>query len=211
MESRKEELKEELALATLRICLTGCEDTGKTTLTGVLSEAPGVTDDGHGSLRKSMFNFQHERENGRTTSIRNELIGFDILGSQVVIKREETDIEREHMWPKIVNKAHRVVKLIDTCGHERYLKTTAFGLTTVFPHYNMLVISAEQGITRMTMEHLNITRALKLPTFIVVTKIDLLSQEALKTALKCLVSTFKDKTAQLCHQFKQGEDLSELA
>jgi GTPase len=63
--------------STIRISVTGADDSGKTTLCGVLREGPGISDDGNGSIRKKMFNFAHEKENGLTTSIRNDLIGFD--------------------------------------------------------------------------------------------------------------------------------------
>ncbi len=48
--------------------------------------------------------------------------------------------------------------LIDLCGDEKYQKTTTFGLSSMFPHYNMLVIDANSyEITRMTKEHIIIT------------------------------------------------------
>lgn len=42
--------------------------------------------------------------------------------------------------------------LIDLCGHERYLKTTIFGLTGMLPDYGLVVIGANMGISRMTKE-----------------------------------------------------------
>lgn len=34
-----------------------------------------------------------------------------------------------HRWAEVMAHAQRSVTLIDLCGHERYLKTTVFGLT----------------------------------------------------------------------------------
>lgn len=65
---------------TIRVSVTGNVDSGKTTLTGILAAPAGVTDDGRGALRDKVFNFAHEKENGRTTSIGHEIIGFDING-----------------------------------------------------------------------------------------------------------------------------------
>lgn len=48
-----------------------------------------------------------------------------------------------------------------------------FGLSGLFPQYSMLVVGANMGVSRMTKEHIGITMALKLPMFVVVTKIDL--------------------------------------
>lgn len=40
-----------------------------------------------------------------------------------------------HRWAEVMAHAQRSVTLIDLCGHERYLKTTVFGLTgTTHPH-----------------------------------------------------------------------------
>ena len=37
----------------------------------------------------------------------------------------------------------------------------------------MLVVGANMGVSRMTKEHIGISMALKLPMFVVVTKVDL--------------------------------------
>lgn len=62
---------------TLKIAVVGNVDSGKSTLTAVLSCGPGTTDDGRGSLREKVFNFGHEISNGRTSSIAHEIVGFD--------------------------------------------------------------------------------------------------------------------------------------
>lgn len=36
---------------------------------------------------------------------------------------------QSNRWAEICQSAARSVTLIDLCGHERYLKTTVFGLT----------------------------------------------------------------------------------
>ena len=63
--------------------------------------------------------------------------------------------------------------MIDLCGHEKYLKTTMFGLSGLYPQYAMLVIGANMGVSRMTKEHIGIAMSLKIPMFVVITKIDL--------------------------------------
>ena len=59
------------------------------------------------------------------------------------------------------------------CGHEKYLKTTMHGLTSLYPDYCIVVIGANMGITKMTKEHLVIAWTLKLPIVVVFTKLDL--------------------------------------
>jgi len=63
--------------------------------------------------------------------------------------------------------------MVDLCGHEKYLKTTMFGLTGLVPDYSMIVVGSNMGISKMTKEHLGITVALKIPFFIIVTKVDI--------------------------------------
>lgn len=65
----------------LKNCSRRYVDSGKSTLTCVLSCPAGVKDDGRGLLREKVFNFEHEKSNGRTTSIAHEIIGFDTNGT----------------------------------------------------------------------------------------------------------------------------------
>lgn len=58
-----------------RIAVIGNVDSGKSTLVGVLTKS--MMDDGRGSARKQVFNFSHEQANGRTSSIGQEIMGFD--------------------------------------------------------------------------------------------------------------------------------------
>ncbi|CAM40839.1 putative GTP-binding protein [Leishmania braziliensis MHOM/BR/75/M2904] len=73
---------------------------------------------------------------------------------------------------EVATRSSKVVTLYDLAGHERYLKTTVLGMTRNMPDYACIVISANNGIQRMTKEHLALCLALKLPFFIVVTRID---------------------------------------
>jgi len=42
-------------------------------------------------------------------------------------------------------RAAKVVTLVDLAGHERYFKTTAYGLTGHLPDYACLIVSANNG------------------------------------------------------------------
>jgi GTPase len=48
-----------------------------------------------------------------------------------------------------------------------------FGLVGLMPDFSMIVVGANMGVSRMTKEHLGISLALKIPIFIIITKIDL--------------------------------------
>ena len=68
---------------------------------------------------------------------------------------------------------------LDLCGHEKYLKTTMFGLVGLMPDYAMIIVGANMGVSRMTREHLGISLALGVPIFFVVTKVDIAPQRNL--------------------------------
>lgn len=74
----------------IRVAVVGNVDSGKSTLLGVLSR--GILDNGRGLARLNVFRVQekyfptitwqhkHEIETGRTSSISNEVMGFDSKG-----------------------------------------------------------------------------------------------------------------------------------
>jgi GTPase len=84
-----------------------------------------------------------------------------------------------------------VVSFIDLAGHERYLRTTVYGLTAHEPDYVMVVVGANHGITRMTKEHVGMAIALNVPLFVVVTKVDLCPEAVMKETMKQLTRLLK--------------------
>lgn len=76
-------------------------------------------------------------------------------------------------WKEVVENSNKIVTLLDLCGHEKYLKTTMFGLTGLVPDYSMIVVGLNMGIQKMTKEHMGITIGLKIPFFLVMTKVDI--------------------------------------
>ena len=65
----------------VRIAVIGNVDSGKSTMVGVMTKS--IMDDGRGSARQKVFNFSHEAQNGRTSSIGQEIMGFDSQNVQV--------------------------------------------------------------------------------------------------------------------------------
>ena len=78
------------------------------------------------------------------------------------------------------------MSFIDLAGHERYLRTTVYGLTAHEPDYVMVVVGANHGITRMTKEHVGMAIALNVPLFVVVTKVDLCPEPVMRETMKQL-------------------------
>ncbi len=82
-----------------------------------------------------------------------------------------TSRNHAHRWAEVMEKSDHSVTLIDLCGHEKYLKTTLFGLTGLMPDYCMLVVGSNMGVQVMTREHISIACALNIPMFVAVTKV----------------------------------------
>jgi GTPase len=80
---------------------------------------------------------------------------------------------------------------LDLCGHEKYLKTTMFGLVGLLPDYSMIIVGANMGVSRMTKEHLGISLALKVPIFIVMTKIDISPEDVSEKTKDTLIKILK--------------------
>jgi GTPase len=85
---------------------------------------------------------------------------------------------------------------LDLCGHEKYLKTTMFGLVGLLPDYSMIIVGANMGVSRMTKEHLGISLALKVPIFIVITKIDICPQNVYEETKGTLIKILKSPGCQ---------------
>uniref|UniRef100_A0A673NIB6 Tr-type G domain-containing protein n=1 Tax=Sinocyclocheilus rhinocerous TaxID=307959 RepID=A0A673NIB6_9TELE len=66
-------------ISFLRVAVVGNVDAGKSTLLGVLTH--GELDNGRGFARQKLFRHKHEMESGRTSSVGNDILGFDQEGA----------------------------------------------------------------------------------------------------------------------------------
>ncbi|GMT11561.1 hypothetical protein PFISCL1PPCAC_2858, partial [Pristionchus fissidentatus] len=163
----------------MRVAVVGNVDAGKSTLLGVLTHS--ALDDGRGAARTKLFRHKHEFESGRTSSVGNDILGFGVDGRIV----NNPDPHNGHLdWTQITRDSSKVVTFIDLAGHEKYLKTTIFGMTGHAPDYTMLMVGANMGIIGTTKEHLSLALSLSVPVFIVVTKIDMCPPNILEETMK---------------------------
>jgi len=142
------------------IVVTGSVDSGKSSFIGVMTS--GQLDDGNGSARLSVAKHPHERKTGKTSDISTRSIHF---------------------------ADDKVVTLIDLCGHEKYLKTTTFGITGYFPDYAIVVVAANRGLLPMTREHLGILLYMKIPIIVVITRVDIAPLEIYDSTVKLIKKT----------------------
>ena len=136
--------------------MLGNVDASKTSSIGVLVK--NVLDDGNGYARSLITKLKHEQDSGRTSS---------------------------HS-PHYIVKNNEITTLIDLCGHEKYLKTTMFGVTGLFADYGIIMIGANMGITAMTIEHFALLISNKIPFITVISKIDICPANILAATKKDL-------------------------
>ena len=173
-----------------RIAVVGNVDAGKSTMLGVLVK--GGLDDGRGKARVNLFRHKHEIESGRTSSVGMEIMGFDTMGKVV-----SSDVPgRKLTWEEIGNRSAKVISFTDLAGHERYLRTTVFGLLSSSPNYCLLMVAANNGLIGMSKEHLGIALALNVPVMVVITKIDICPPQILEQTIKQITGILKSPGAR---------------
>lgn len=175
--------KEKLPII-VSVAVLGHVNAGKSTLIGALIS--GKRDDGSGSLRNLVARYLHEVISGRTSSVSARLLGYDERGEPISHKLRDPLDEMD-----VTMRSSKVVKLIDLAGHEKYLRTTLKGLLGYSADYVMLVVGTDDGLSIMGKEHLGIASVLKLPIFIVVTKVDKYGEERVRQIISEIKGVLK--------------------
>ncbi|BCS83447.1 putative GTP-binding translation elongation/initiation factor [Cotonvirus japonicus] len=157
----------------------GNVDAGKSSFVGVMEK--NILDDGNGYARSLVAKTKHERETGRTST----------------------------QTPHYLINNGEITTLIDLCGHEKYLKTTMYGIG-LFPDYGIVVIAGNTNLDQrsVTMEHLTLLIANRLPFIIIVTKIDICPENVivdLKKKLDCIANRSKEKKKVLYFEEEEQE------
>lgn len=203
------------------IAVCGPVDAGKSSLIGVLTS--GSLDDGKGGARNKVLIHPHERESGRTSNItlnpivyREDNSGLHLNCVPNSVKKVRVPKKKLFEKDEYINKLghnKKIISFMDLAGHEKYLKTTVFGVTGMFPDYGLLIIGANTGITRLTKEHLGILLYLKIPIVIVITKIDMAPEHVYKKLMnrikKLIEKSSFDKVVYYINE-KQGNKETEF-
>lgn len=101
-----------------------------------------------------------------------EILGYSST-SEPILQSQTSG--RKLTWEEISEKASKIISFIDLAGHERYLRTTVFGLTGCAPDYVMLMVGGNAGLIGMSKEHLGIAVSLGVPVMVMITKIDMVN------------------------------------
>ncbi|GAB6879863.1 GTP-binding protein [Halorubrum gandharaense] len=171
----------------------GHVDHGKSTLVGTL--VTGKADDGQGSTRSFLDVQPHEVERGLSADLSYAVYGFreDEEGSPDPDDAVRMDNpHRKTDRASVVEEADRLVSFVDTVGHEPWLRTTIRGLVGQKLDYGLVAVAADDGPTKTTREHLGILLATELPTLVVLTKTDAVTDERLAAAEREVESMLRD-------------------
>lgn len=147
----------------IRIGVGGNVDSGKSSFVGVITRD--VLDNGRGYARSFVLRHKHEQETGRTSS-----------SSQQYIRTPS-----------------RIIEFNDLAGHEKYYKCTAKQLATNFLDYVAIVINSGSGVQMMTREHISLAYSLRIPMFIIYTKIDTTPCNIYEINLEYIKNFYKNK------------------
>ncbi|KAK8222078.1 hypothetical protein M8818_000248 [Zalaria obscura] len=201
-----------MATTQLRVTLTGATMSGKSSLLGTLTTS--TLDNGRGKSRLSMLKHRHEITSGITSSVTQELVGYQSssCGGLEVINYANRNIASWVDMHAAVSGG-RLVFVSDSAGHPRYRRTTVRGLVGWDPHWTALCIpaddaeetpkrtgspasskeSVETGVTDVDLSaaHLDLCMRLGLPLVVVITKLDIASKTGLRLTLAKLLSTLK--------------------
>ena len=202
----------------LRVSLTGSTTSGKSSLLGTLSTS--TLDNGRGKSRLSLLKHRHEIVSGVTSSLAQELIGYQetplptntVVTNTNVINYATGNVSS---WNDIhsASEKGRLVFVTDSAGHPRYRRTTVRGLVSWAPHWTMCCVAADDGedstgrvgATASSSEilgsagsgvdlskaHLELCLKLNLPLVIVITKLDIASKIGLRNTLTKVLTTLK--------------------
>lgn len=164
-------------IESAKFVILGNVDSGKSSFIGVMKH--GILDDGNGFARSFIVKLKHEIDTGRTSS---------------------------HAFHYLI-KNNEITTLVDLCGHEKYLKTTIFGVMGLFCDYAIIMIGANMGISKMTLEHLALIISNRIPFIIIITKIDICPNNILTNLKKDLEKIIKRNKKKIIYFEKNEEQI----
>ncbi|KAK5113492.1 hypothetical protein LTR62_003361 [Meristemomyces frigidus] len=193
----------------VRITLTGPTMSGKSSLLGTLTTS--TLDNGRGQSRLSMLKHRHEITTGVTSSVTQELLGYqDADDGGVNVINYATENVASWIDVHVAASGSRLVFVSDSAGHPRYRRTIVRGLVGWAPHWTLLCVPADDTRSQIGSVHASQQRPsalvsgmdlsgaqmelclrLGLPLVVVVTKLDLASRSVLRETLTKVLDALK--------------------
>ncbi|KAK4556334.1 hypothetical protein LTR86_006478 [Recurvomyces mirabilis] len=196
----------------MRVTLTGPTMSGKSSLLGTLTTS--TLDNGRGQSRLSMLKHRHEIRSGITSSVTQELLGYqDAADGEVDVINYATENVASWIDVHVAASANRLAFVSDSAGHPRYRRTTVRSLVGWAPHWTLLCVPADdtedthgrngstngsqQTLSTLVSEmdlssaQLDLCLRLRLPLVVVITKLDLASRSGLRDTLSKVLDALK--------------------
>lgn len=176
---------------TTNIILLGDHNSGKSTFLGCISN--NIFDNGDGSAKSFVARHSHEYNQGHTSSITHQLIGFN----------NDEFVSSDNDWENIYDISDTVSYMIDTPGYQKYMKKKFIALTSNSPEISLIFIDAtniDDEIDNAIHDY-RICKAFGIKSIFVVTKIDLVKQnesKILKRLSKIVEKQFLFKENIIC-------------
>ena len=85
----------------------------------------------------------------------------------------------EKCWENLVKSGAKVLTMFDIGGGEKNKHKIVSRLSSLRPDYALLVISAVQGVTETTEEHIRLALLFEIPLIVVITHADLVLENCL--------------------------------
>jgi len=164
----------------IRIGVGGNVDAGKSSWVGVITK--NILDNGRGYARSFVLKHKHEQETGRTSAV-----------SQQYIRLPD-----------------KVIEFNDLAGHEKYYKCTAKELSNSFLDYVAIIINSGSGVQMMTREHMALAYSLRMPMFVIYTKIDSSPKNIYDMNLEYIKSYYEKKMNLETVVITSSNDLTNL-
>ena len=164
------------SVVDVRLAVIGREQSGKSTLVGVLCS--GRMDNGRGSARMNVFRHRHEVETGHTSSVSSQLLGFDEVGRVINMAGHSPSPSSfsSHSWSGITDRASKVITFSDMVGHESGARVTTSALLADAVDYALIVVSAQEGLTAMDREYLAMCEGFGIRMVVVMSKVDVVDK-----------------------------------
>lgn len=194
----------------IKIALLGSTNYGKTTLLGVLTYD--LLDDGDGSTRRNILRHFHEKQNGNTSSIKCEIIGYD---DSKFLNYNSGFIGS---WEYIVKNSKKIINFVDLPGNIKYLKTTLFGLMAHKPNYIFVFIGLSNifnkndntvVIDEDTKLYINLCIKFNFPFSIILTKKDTIDEIFIPKIIEEIQKIVINKKLKICINENDINDLND--
>lgn len=181
----------------ITVAVAGHVNHGKSTLVACL--LTGEPDDGKKWLY--LDTLPHEVARNLSADIHLAILGFR-NGRPIHMANPLDKAERA----RTVEESERLVSFIDTVGHEPWLRTTIRGLVGQEVDYGVLVVSADDGVTHLTREHLGIMLGINLPVVMCITKTDKVAPRRVAEVLEDVTQLLK-KVGKIPFQIRDVSDI----